>query len=312
MADAAAVSESQLIAFSGQAPPTASSIGAGLVDGGKLFDVDAFAQASVQNTNISSSLVQDLVTLMVDGVGVTLPASVSVTLFGPYADNVERWIRAAVAPGGVGLMPLQAYLALTAAREYADLDLLGAAPREVVEAYTAVVEGLTAPPPQLTRCVKRMGKLFPTAVGQAFAGAHLPAADKAFASAMTEDVRAAASRLINQSDWLDAPTTAAIQEKLAAMRMKVGKVTPAAGPEDTSGVVMSAADYPASLLSANDRLWREQWVRAAAPPDGEVPLDATTMNAWYWRFESTAVLTAGTYEGRAPPSQDVCLRQRQE
>lgn len=310
VAELAAAFESQLIAYSNQRPPNDSSIRAGLVTGAQRFDVDTFVgsqlglQASVRDAN-RSSLVQELVALMVDGVGLTLPASVSFNTFESYVGSVEQWIKAAVAPNGGGLQPLQAYLAVTAAREYADLDLLGAAPRKAVEAYTAAVEGLTAPPPRRDRCIKRVSDMFPTEAGQAFTSAHLPAADKAFASAMTEDVRAATSRLVNQSDWLDVATKAAVQEKLSAMRMLVGEDTPAAGPENTSGVVVSADDYPASFLSARGRLWRDQWARAAAPPDRAVALQPTTMNAWYWTYENTVVLTAGTCAGRAPLSRAV-------
>lgn len=294
VADAAAAFEAQLITFSGDTPPTAAAVRAGIVRppprrGNQFVSSDA----SVRNESSPIALALELVASAVEGVGVTLPDSVYIWAPGEYIGALQTWLRAAVTPNGGGLNPLQAYLAVTATRTYAALDLLGSAPRAAVEAFTAAVSGATAPPPRLLRCVRRTGGLFPTQVGQAFAAAHLPAKEKAFAETMAKDVRAAFDRLISGADWLDASTLAAARAKLAGMRLLMGEVTPAAGPEDLSDVVVSADDYPASFLSANARRWRDLWTRAAAPPDRSALLQPITVNAFYMPFSNLALLTPG-------------------
>lgn len=293
VADAAAAFEAQLIAFAGKSPPTAAAVRADVALWAHAVDDQLVAsQALVRNATSPIALVLELVASAMEGVGVTPPANADVVALVEYVRAVEAWLRAAVAPGGNGLKPLQSYLAVAATREYALLDLLGSAPRAAVEAYTAVVYGLTAPKPRLVRCVSRAGTLFPTEVGTAFADAQRPAMNKTFAVAMAEDVRAAVGRLFDRADWLDAPTTAAARKKLAAMQLLMGEVTPAAGAEDLSGVVVSADDFPASYLSASARLWREQWARAAAPADRYMPLMPVTVNAFYSPTSNVAMMTA--------------------
>lgn len=248
----------------------------------------------MRNASSPIALVLELVASAAEVVGKTVPANADVAAPVAYVRALEVWLRAAVEPGGNGLKPLQSYLAVAATREYASLDLLSSAPRAAVEAYTAAVHGLTTPEPRLVWCVCRAGTLFPTEVGTAFAGAQRPALSKTFAVAMVEDVRAAVGRLVDRADWLDAPTTAAAREKLAAMQVLMGKVSPTAGAEDLSGVVVSADDFPASYLSASARLWREQCARAAAPADRSVPVVPITVNAFYMATSNVAMMTAGT------------------
>ncbi|KAK1870023.1 hypothetical protein I4F81_012486 [Pyropia yezoensis] len=254
VAAAAAAFEARLVNYSGVAPMTAAAVKAGkasLADAFFLIDSRRLAtsRAAVGPPGNPIRLVEALVSAVTEDVGVTLPGNIRLVTPPAYARALDAWLTAATAPDGGGLLPLQAYLAVAATRAYAELDLLGTLPRASLEPYAAVVYGVTAPGPLLTRCVRRAGRFFPTEVGTAFAGAHLPASNKTFAVAMAEDVRAATGRLVDRADWLDTPTRAVVREKLAAMAMRVGDATPPGGAEDTSGVVVDAvkqkADRPA-------------------------------------------------------------------
>lgn len=294
VAAAAADFEALLVSFSGPTPLTAAAFKAAIPQWQDPLVVSrALGQRPGSGTALGEGLVDSVVAAVVDDVNVTLPANVSISSPARYTAALDEWLREAVAPGGPGLLPLQSYLAVAVTRRYAALDLLGAGPRAAVDAFNVAVYGVTAPAPRLSRCARRTGGLFPTEVGQAFAGAHLPASSKTAAAAMAAEVRAAVGRLIKRADWLDEPTAAGAQEKLAAILMLVGEVTPESGTEDTSGVVVSADDYPGSFLSAYARRWRERWVQAAAPADRSPSLLPTTVNAFYVPMSNVVLITAG-------------------
>lgn len=265
------------------------------------------AQAPANN---SAPIARQLVVAMAAAVGVTLPANVSVVEKGTYAAGLDGWLRAAVAPGGGGLQPLRAYMAVAAARRYAELDLLGTGPRAAVDAYDDTIYGTTAPTPRLRKCVSLTGHLFPTAVGRAFVAAHLPARlHRAALVGVAEEVRAAVdATLIGGATWMDAQTAAAARAKLRAMPIQMGEVIPAGGEEDKAGVVVSADDYPASFLSANAERWREEWVRAAGRANRYVHLRTICVSAFYSAFTNVAWLTPGTCGRRAAASGDAAVR----
>eukprot|EP00170_Pyropia_yezoensis_P003185 contig_13352_g3192 len=170
VAAAAAAFEARLVNYSGVAPMTAAAVKAGkasLADAFFLIDSRRLAtsRAAVGPPGNPIRLVEALVSAVTEDVGVTLPGNIRLVTPPAYARALDAWLTAATAPDGGGLLPLQAYLAVAATRAYAELDLLGTLPRASLEPYAAVVYGVTAPGPLLTRCVRRAGRFFPTEVG---------------------------------------------------------------------------------------------------------------------------------------------------
>ncbi|OSX78852.1 hypothetical protein BU14_0096s0005 [Porphyra umbilicalis] len=233
--------------------------------------------------------------------GVQTPKGTAMVKYPAYFGALNKWIRAGVVGNAQnGRAVLQTYLAYKVTRSFAEADLLGPDATAAWWAYRMVVKGTKAPTPRLNRCASRVGDHFPIAVTAAFMAEYFDNSKAEFARSMVTDIRAATAAMINASDWMDGPTTAAALEKLAATEARVADNTPNGAEDDTTDIVIKPGDYSASYLSAATHDWRRQWHRLAAPrADRQANLRGWETNAAYSSSRVEIYIPAGILQSPA-------------
>lgn len=215
--------------------------------------------------------------------GVTPPAGKVIVKYPVYFREATAWLASAVVAdaAGDGRRTLRAYLAVSATRSLAAADVLGPDAAAAYWRYKQEAAGTKAPPDETYRCVRRVGKLLPYGVGDAFVRHFFDGAQARAANALVAAIREAYPTLFDRADWLNAPTRAAAAAKFAALTHNVVEF-PKAPTDSYRDVNVAVDDYAGSWMSASRHAWRVDWARLAAPRAKREPHMATWMtNAQY-------------------------------
>jgi len=133
--------------------------------------------------------------------------------------------------------------------------------------------------PRWKRCVGRTDGALPEALGKAYVDQQFPAASKAKALQMIQDIEAAMDRDIDSLDWMSAATKARAKEKLRLIANKVGY------PDkwrDYSRLEIARGDAFGNHVRAKEFETRRQLARIGAPVDrDEWEMSPPTVNAYY-------------------------------
>jgi endothelin-converting enzyme/putative endopeptidase len=151
--------------------------------------------------------------------------------------------------------------------------------RSSFDFYAATLRGAKELAPRWKRCVGWTDSSLGEALGQVFVARVFPPSVKADADRMVRLVQAEMAKRIDALDWMAPATRKAAQEKLAAMKNKIGY------PEtwrDYSAVRLDRGDFAGNVARAAAFETRRQLAKIGKPVDrGEWGMTPPTVNADY-------------------------------
>jgi endothelin-converting enzyme/putative endopeptidase len=151
--------------------------------------------------------------------------------------------------------------------------------------------GATALLPRWKHCVDATDRALGFALGRAYVSRHFGAAAKERTVGMVQEIEAAMERDLEALPWMDEPTKAAANEKLATLVNKVGY------PErwrDYSTLKVGRESYFRNVLSAGRFETRRQLAKVGAPLDRtDWLMSPPTVNAYYSPSMNEMVFPAG-------------------
>ncbi|MEY2878283.1 MAG: hypothetical protein RLZZ15_663, partial [Verrucomicrobiota bacterium] len=129
------------------------------------------------------------------------------------------------------------------------------------------------------------------ALGQLYVAEFFPAAAKARMATLVEDLRASLRDRLDALDWMDAPTKAKAQAKLAAFAVKIGY------PDtwrDYGAVAIKRDDFVGNVFRADAAEVARRLARLGKPVDkSEWGMTPPTVNAYYRPTSNEIVFPAG-------------------
>ena len=154
-----------------------------------------------------------------------------------------------------------------------------------------ILSGVTEQKPRWKRVVAVVDGQIGEALGQLYVAEYFPPEAKARMAKLVEDLRASLHDRINALEWMDAPTKAKAQEKLAAFGVKIGY------PEkwrDYSAVKIARDDYLGNVMRADAFEVARRLARIGHAVDrAEWGMTPPTVNAYYRPTNNEIVFPAG-------------------
>lgn len=151
--------------------------------------------------------------------------------------------------------------------------------QETFAFYGTRLQGTTAQHPRWKRVMFAADRGLGEALGKLYVARAFPATSKAKVLAMVENLRTALKGRIDDLEWMTAPTKVKAQEKLAAMRVKIGY------PDtwrDYSGLRIQRQPYVLNLLETRRFEFQRRLARLGHPIDRtEWGMTPQTNNAYY-------------------------------
>jgi len=155
----------------------------------------------------------------------------------------------------------------------------------------AILTGVTEEKPRWKRVVAVVDGSLGEALGQLYVGEYFPPAAKVRVAKLVEDLRASLGDRLAALEWMDAPTRAKAQAKLAAFHVKVGY------PDkwlDYNAVAIARADYLGNVMRLDAFDVARHLVRIGQAVDrAEWGMTPPTVNAYYNSANNEIVFPAG-------------------
>jgi len=183
---------------------------------------------------------------------------------------------------------LRDYLTWTVLRQSAST--LGKAWLDEAFTMDKVLRGTKELPPRWRRCVRSADRNLGELLGQAYVAAKFAGDAKARATDLTKTVLAEMATELAGLAWMDAPTRAAAQEKLAKMTYLVGY------PDKwrTYDFAISRTDYASNVRAAQQHELARQLAKIGKPVDRfDWQMSPPTVNAYYDPNLNELVVPAG-------------------
>ncbi len=157
--------------------------------------------------------------------------------------------------------------------------------------YGTTLTGTTQQKPRWKRIVSSVDLLIGDSLGQLYVAEFFPAESKQRVLKLVEDLRSSLGDRLNALDWMDEPTKAKAQEKLAAFVVKMGY------PDiwkDYAGVEISRSNFLANIQAATRYAVARDIAKIGGPVDRkEWGMSAPTVNAYYRPTNNEIVFPAG-------------------
>ena len=175
----------------------------------------------------------------------------------------------------------------------------------VFDFYWKVLRGTEAQRSRWQRGVGLVNHMLGEGVSQVYVERHFPPGHKAAMDDLVANVRKALAQRIESLAWMDEPTRAEAQSKLAAFEPRVGYP---ARWRDYSSLTITPGKLFESVRAARAFEWNREVARLHEPVDrGEWALSAQTVNAYYDPTKNqitfpAAILQAPFFDPHADPA----------